>query len=118
MRKIIVTEFVTLDGVMEDPGGAEKFARGGWAFQFERGAEGDKYKIDDLFTSDALLLGRGAYQGFAAAWPLRTGEFADKPIYYSFRVHWWDFLINKFNKRIKNSRRYLNIGSLNKSHPG
>jgi dihydrofolate reductase len=78
MRRIVVTEFLTLDGVMEDPGGAEKFARGGWAFQFERGPQGDKFKNDELFASDALLLGRVTYQGFAAAWPGRSGEFADK----------------------------------------
>ena len=78
MRKIVVTEFVTLDGVMEDPGGAEKFERGGWAFQFERGPAGDKFKNDELFASDALLLGRVTYLGFAAAWPSRTGAFADK----------------------------------------
>ena len=58
MRKIIVSEFITLDGVMEDPGGAEKFARGGWAFQFERGPEGDKFKLDEIMDTDALLLGR------------------------------------------------------------
>ncbi len=78
MRKIVVSEFITLDGVMEDPGGAEKFERGGWAFQFDRGPEGDKFKVDELFASDATLLGRVTYQGFAAAWPSRTGEFADK----------------------------------------
>jgi dihydrofolate reductase len=78
MRRIVVTEFITLDGVMEDPGGAEKFERGGWAFQFDRGPEGDKFKVDELFASDAMLLGRLTYQGFAAAWPSRTGEFADK----------------------------------------
>ena len=78
MRRIVVTEFVTLDGVMEDPGGSEKFERGGWAFQFDRGPEGDKFKADELFASDATLLGRVTYQGFAAAWPSRTGEFADK----------------------------------------
>ena len=78
MRRIVVTEFVTLDGVMEDPGGAEKFERGGWAFQFDRGPEGDKFKGDELFASDAALLGRVTYKGFAAAWPSRTGEFADK----------------------------------------
>jgi dihydrofolate reductase len=78
MRKVIVSEFVTLDGVMEDPGGAEKFERGGWAFQFDRGPEGDKFKLDEVMASDALLLGRITYQGFAAAWPSRTGEFADK----------------------------------------
>lgn len=69
MRKIVVTEFVTLDGVMEDPGGAERSKHGGWAFQFDRGPEGDKFKFDELFASNALLLGRVTYQGFAAAWP-------------------------------------------------
>jgi dihydrofolate reductase len=78
MGRIVVTEFVTLDGVIEDPGGAESFERGGWAFQFERGEEGDKFKLDETMASDALLLGRVTYEGFAAAWPERTGEFADK----------------------------------------
>jgi dihydrofolate reductase len=78
MRRIVVSEFVTLDGVMEDPGGAEKTERGGWAFQFQRGPEGDRFKLDELMASDALLLGRVTYQGFAAAWPSMTGEFADK----------------------------------------
>ena len=78
MRRIVVTEFVTLDGVMEDPGGAEKFERGGWAFQFQRGPDGDKFKLDELMASDAALLGRRTYEGFAAAWPSRKGEFADK----------------------------------------
>ncbi len=77
-RKLVVSEFVTLDGVMEDPGGAEKFERGGWAFQFERGPEGDKFKVDELEASDAFLLGRLTYQEFAAAWPSRTGDFADR----------------------------------------
>lgn len=78
MRKLIVTEFVTLDGVMQDPGGAENFERGGWALQFDRGPVGDKFKLDELMASDTLLLGRITYQGFASAWPSRTGEFADK----------------------------------------
>jgi len=78
MRKIIVSEFLTLYGVMEDPGGADKFERGGWAFQFERGPEGDKFKLDETMAAGALLLGQVTYEGFAAAWPSRTGEFADK----------------------------------------
>jgi dihydrofolate reductase len=78
MSKIVVSQFVTLDGVIEDPGGAEGFDRGGWAFQFERGPEGDKFKLDEVMAADALLLGRTTFQGFAAAWPSRTGEFADK----------------------------------------
>lgn len=78
MRKIVVTEFVTLDGVMEDPGGADKSKHGGWAFQFDRGPEGDKFKLDEVLASGALLLGRVTFEGFAEAWPSRTGEFADK----------------------------------------
>ena len=80
MGKLVVSEFVTLDGVMEDPGGAEGFERGGWAFQFDRGPEGDKFKLDELMEADALLLGRRTYEGFAEAWPSRTDEmgFADK----------------------------------------
>ena len=78
MRRIVVTEFVTLDGVMEDPGGAENVSRGGWAFQFDRGAEGDQYKVDELMAADALLLGRRTFEGFAAAWPGQTGDFANK----------------------------------------
>jgi dihydrofolate reductase len=80
MGKLVVSEFVTVDGVMEDPGGSEGFDRGGWAFQFERGADGDKFKLDEALAADALLLGRKTYEGFAAAWPSRTDEagFADK----------------------------------------
>jgi dihydrofolate reductase len=80
MRKVVVSEFLSVDGVMEDPGGAEQFEHGGWVFQFDRGPEGDKFKLDEIFASDALLLGRVTYEGFAAAWPSRTDEvgFADK----------------------------------------
>jgi len=78
MAKLVVSQFMTVDGVVEDPGGSEKFERGGWAFQFERGPEGDKFKLDELMASDALLLGRTTYEGFAEAWPSREGEFADK----------------------------------------
>lgn len=80
MGEVVVSEFVTVDGVMEDPGGAEGLDRGGWAFQFERGPEGDKFKLDELQAADALLLGRTTYEGFAAAWPTMTDEvgFAEK----------------------------------------
>jgi dihydrofolate reductase len=80
MGRIVVSEFVTLDGVMEDPGGAEGFALGGWAFRFDRGPEGDKFKLDETLEAEALLLGRVTYEGFAKAWPGRTDEagFADK----------------------------------------
>jgi dihydrofolate reductase len=77
MGRIVVTEFVSLDGVMEAPGGGEDFKYGGWSFEFNRG-EGDKFKLDETMDSGALLLGRRTYEGFAEAWPSRDGEFADK----------------------------------------
>src|SRR3954467_6779660 len=80
MSKVVVSQFVTLDDVVEDPGGSENFERGGWAFKFDRGPDGDKFKLDEVMQSDALLLGRITYDGFAAAWPDRSDEagFADK----------------------------------------
>jgi dihydrofolate reductase len=78
MGRIVVTEFVSLDGVMEDPGGAEDFKHGGWSFEFSRGDVGDKFKLDETLGSEALLLGRVTYDGFADAWPSRKDEFADK----------------------------------------
>ncbi|HXD57414.1 MAG TPA: dihydrofolate reductase family protein [Thermoleophilaceae bacterium] len=78
MGKIVITEFVSLDGVVEDPGGAEDYKYGGWSFEFDRGEDGDKFKVDETMASDALLLGRRTYEGFADAWPQRDGEFADK----------------------------------------
>lgn len=79
MRKVVVSEFLSLDGVMEDPGGAEKSAHGGWTMPYWDDEIG-KFKFDELFASDALLLGRVTYQGFAAAWPSMTDEqgFADR----------------------------------------
>lgn len=74
MGKIVVTEFISLDGVVEDPGGAEDYARGGWAFDFDRGQDGDKFKMDELVEAEAQLLGRVTYEGFAAAWPERDDE--------------------------------------------
>ena len=78
MGRIVVTEFVSLDGVVEAPGGGESFKHGGWSFEISRGDEGDKFKLDETMSSEALLLGRVTYEGFAAAWPSREGEFADK----------------------------------------
>jgi dihydrofolate reductase len=79
MRKVIVSEYVTLDGVMEDPGGAEGFKHGGWSFGFG-GEEQQKYKFEELFATDALLLGRRTYEGFAAAWPNMpgAGEYGER----------------------------------------
>jgi dihydrofolate reductase len=78
MGKVVVSQFITLDGVVEDPGGAEKFEHGGWAFRFERGPEGDRFKLDEVMAAQALLLGRVTYEGFAKAWPSMQNEFADK----------------------------------------
>jgi len=78
--RIVITEFVSLDGVVEAPGGGESFKHGGWSFDISRGEEGDKFKLDETLASEALLLGRVTYEGFAAAWPSRADEagFADK----------------------------------------
>jgi dihydrofolate reductase len=80
MGRIVVSEFVTVDGVMEDPGGAEAFEHGGWAFKFDRGDEGDRFKLEELMDADAMLLGRTTYEGFARAWPGRTDDvgFAER----------------------------------------
>src|SRR5437867_1649960 len=78
MGKIVVTEFGSLDGVVEDPGGSEDFKYGGWSFEYNRGEEGDRFKLDEALATEALLLGRVTYEGFAAAWPSRDGDFADK----------------------------------------
>jgi dihydrofolate reductase len=78
MGRIVVTEFVSLDGVMEDPGGAEGYRHGGWTFKINRGEDGDRFKLDETMESEALLLGRVTYEGFAAAWPKVKNEFGDK----------------------------------------
>jgi dihydrofolate reductase len=80
MGRIVVTEFVSLDGVIEAPGGGEDYRHGGWTFDIDRGAEGDKFKLDELVEAEAQLLGRRTYEGFAAAWPSMNDEagFAEK----------------------------------------
>src|SRR2546423_11367359 len=80
MGNLVVTEFVTVDGVFEAPGGGEEFEQGGWAFKFDRGPEGDRFKSDELEAADAQLLGRRTYEGFAKAWPTMegTGDFGVK----------------------------------------
>src|SRR5262249_46982249 len=79
MRRVVATEYVTLDGVMEDPGGLGRFAQANWHFPFWN-EETMQFKHDELFASDALLLGHATYQEFAAAWPAVTDEtgFADR----------------------------------------
>jgi dihydrofolate reductase len=76
--RIVVTEFISLDGVIEAPGGDEPYRHAGWSFEISRGDEGDRFKLDETMGSSALLLGRRTYEGFARAWPSRDGEFADK----------------------------------------
>jgi dihydrofolate reductase len=80
MGRIVVTEFVSLDGVMEAPGGGEEFKHAGWTFEIGRGEEGDRFKLEEVFEAEAQLLGRVTYEGFAAAWPKMTDEagFAKK----------------------------------------
>ena len=69
MGRIVVSEFVSLDGVMEDPGGSEGTRNAGWTFRFDRGSDGDRFKLDEVLDAEALLLGRVTYEGFAKAWP-------------------------------------------------
>ena len=76
--RIVVTEFVSLDGVMEAPGGEPGFKYPGWTFEFDRGDDGNQFKLDETMRADALLIGRRTYESFAGAWPEREGEFADK----------------------------------------
>ena len=74
MGKLVVTEFVSIDGVFEDPGGAENYEHGGWTFEYDRGEDGNQFKLDELMEAEVQLLGRVTYEGFAAAWPSREGR--------------------------------------------
>src|SRR4051794_28580620 len=78
MGRLVVTEFVSVDGVFEDPGGSESYEHGGWTFEYDRGDDGNAFKLDELMDAEAQLLGRVTYEGFSAAWPSREGPFADK----------------------------------------
>lgn len=78
MGRVVVSEFVSLDGVMQAPGGGEDYEHAGWTFEISRGEEGDAFKLKETLDSEALLLGRVTYEGFAAAWPSMEGQFADK----------------------------------------
>ena len=77
MGRLVVTEFVSLDGVMQAPGG-EEFKYPGWSFAFDRGTDGNDFKLQETLDTDVLLIGRVTYESFAGAWPSREGEFADK----------------------------------------
>jgi dihydrofolate reductase len=80
MGRVVVSEFISLDGVIEAPGGGEEFEHAGWSFKFDRGEEGNRFKFDELMAADAQLLGRVTYEGFAKAWPSMSGmgEFGEK----------------------------------------
>ncbi len=78
MGRLVVTEFVSVDGVFEDPGGSEDYEHGGWTFEYDRGDDGNAFKLDELTEAAVQLFGRVTYDGFAAAWPTREGAFADK----------------------------------------
>src|SRR5258708_24317045 len=78
MGKLAVTEFVSVDGVFEDPGGSEDYEHGAWTFEYDRGDDGNKFKLDELMEAEVHLLGRVTYEGVAAAWPSRESEFADR----------------------------------------
>jgi dihydrofolate reductase len=78
MGRIVVTEYMTLDGVIEALGGVEDFRHVNWAMDFTRGPAGEEFKLEETRESEALLLGRVTYEGFAIAWPTMEGEFADK----------------------------------------
>jgi dihydrofolate reductase len=78
MGRVIVTEFISLDGVIEAPGGGENYKHAGWTFKISRGEEGDAFKLQETLDSEALLLGRVTYEGFARAWPSMKNSFADK----------------------------------------
>jgi len=78
MGKLVVTEFVSVDGGFEDPGGSEQYEHGGWTFEYDRGEDGNQFKLDEVMGAEVQLLGRVTYEGFAAAWPSREGPFAEK----------------------------------------
>jgi dihydrofolate reductase len=78
MGTLVVTEFVSVDGVFEDPGGASEYEHGGWTFQYDRGEDGNKFKLDEVMGAEVQLLGRVTFEGFAQFWPTRKDPFADK----------------------------------------
>jgi dihydrofolate reductase len=78
MSRIVVSQFVSLDGVIEDPVGIEELGRGDWTSSASSGPEGGKYKVDEIMDAAVMLLGRKTYEGYAAAWPGRDGEYAGK----------------------------------------
>lgn len=78
MSKIIATQYISLDGVIEDPVGMENSGLGNWTGPFSRGPEGDKFKDDELRDAAGVMLGRRTYEGFAAVWPVVKSDMADR----------------------------------------
>jgi dihydrofolate reductase len=78
MGRIVISENVSVDGVIEDPAGVEGFRRGGWFFETDRGEDGERFTLEKTLGTEALLLGRRSYEFFAATWPSRGGDLADK----------------------------------------
>lgn len=78
MSRIVVSQFVSLDGVIEDPVGIETLGRGSWSGRASSGDEGGRFKVEEMIDAEAMLLGRTTYDGYVAAWPSRAGEYADK----------------------------------------
>ena len=78
MAKIVVSDNVSLDGVVQDPAGDEGFERGGWVGQLKDRQELNQLTLDEMRRADALLLGRRSYEWFSRRWPARTGELADR----------------------------------------
>ncbi|WP_129794128.1 dihydrofolate reductase family protein [Sphingosinicella sp. CPCC 101087] len=76
--RLVVTDYVSLDGVIEDPVGMEDSGLGDWTGPYSRGEEGDAFKHRELEESGAILLGRRTYEAFAAVWPMVKTEFADR----------------------------------------
>jgi dihydrofolate reductase len=78
MGRIVISENVSLDGVIEDPAGVDGFRLGGWFFETDRGEDGERFTLDTTLSAEALLLGRRSYEFLSATWPSRGGELADK----------------------------------------
>jgi dihydrofolate reductase len=78
MRTLYVTEFISLDGVVEAPGGEEDYRHTGWTFDIEQDPTMYEFKGEETFSAETLLLGRTTYEGFSEAWSQRDGDFADK----------------------------------------
>jgi dihydrofolate reductase len=78
VSRIVVSQWVSLDGVIEDPVGMESLGRGAWSDSASSGEDGGRFKLDEIMDAEAMLFGRKTYDGYAAAWPRRDGEYADE----------------------------------------